>query len=152
MPHLARDGTVKLGHPIRVRGGAERERRQPEGGVPGMHLPELRELLPVEAAAIDQVSEVLPDELWVEDLVAGRHGRVRGEDRRRADLLERVVALGAFRLDELAETFELEERRVPLVHVEDGRREAKRAKHADAADAEDELLPEAVEAVAPVER
>ena len=38
-----------------------------------------------------------------------------------------------------------------LVHVEDGRLEAERAQRADAADAEDELLPEPVLAVAAVE-
>ncbi len=55
-------------------------------------------------------------------------------------------------LDELAHPLELEERRVSLVQVEDRRLEAEAAQHAHAADAEHELLPQPVLAVAAVER
>ena len=54
-------------------------------------------------------------------------------------------------LHELAHPLELEERRVPLVQVEDRRLEAEPAQHADAADAEHELLPQPVLTVAAVE-
>ena len=52
----------------------------------------------------------------------------------------RVVARELLLLDELAQPLELEERGVPLVHVEDRRLDAERAQRPDAAEAEHELL------------
>ncbi len=76
---------------------------------------------------------------------------MRREHRRRAQPLQRRVAREVPVLDELAQPLELQERRVALVHVEDGRVEPEPAEHAHAADAEHELLPEPVLAVAAVE-
>ena len=82
----------------------------------------------------------------------GRDGRVRREDGGRAQTLERLVLVDALVLDELAQPFELEECRMAFVEVEDGRLEPELAQHADAADAEHDLLAEPVLAVAAVER
>ena len=64
---------------------------------------------------------------------------------------ERVGGREAAVLDELAQPLELEERRVPLVHVEHRRREAEPPEDAHPADAEHELLPDPVHPVAAVE-
>ena len=77
---------------------------------------------------------------------------MRGEDGRRAQPVERGVAVEALLLDELAQPLQLEERRVPFVHVEHRRLEAERTQHADAADAEHELLTQPVPPVAAVQR
>ena len=123
----------------------------PKLDVVGLHAAERDELVPGEPAARDERRDVPLDERRVEDLVPGRHGRVRREHGRRAQPLQRRVAREAAVLDELAQPLELEERRVALVHVEDGRLEPEPAQHAHAADAEHELLPQPVLAVAAVE-
>ena len=76
---------------------------------------------------------------------------MRREDGRPADRLERVVGVRPVR-DERTQPLELEERRVPLVQVEDVRLDPERRQRADAADAEQQLLADAVLAIAAVER
>ena len=97
-------------------------------------------------------ADVPADELRVEHLVSGGHGRVRREHGRRAQPLDRGVAVEAVSLDELAQALELEERRVAFVHVEHRRLETELAEDADAADAEHELLAQPVLPVAAVQR
>ena len=112
---------------------------------------EPEDVLPHAAVALDRGAEVAAHELGVEDLVPGGHGRVRGEDRRRPDLLDRLVAADAGD-EQLAHALEHEERGVALVHVEDRRLEPERPQRAHAADPEDELLPQPLLAVAAVQR
>ena len=76
---------------------------------------------------------------------------MRREYSRRPQPLQRRVSREVPVLDELAQPLELQERRVALVHVEDGRVEPEAAEHAHPADAEHEFLPEPVLAVASVE-
>jgi hypothetical protein len=142
---------VELGNGVRVTRRAERERRQPEAGLGRFHLAERSELLPGEAATLDESLEIPPYELGIEHLVPGRHRRVRGEHGRGAQPLERLVRRQPLLLDELAHALELEEGGMALVHVENGRLEAEPAQNADAADSEHELLPQPVLAVAAVE-
>ncbi len=151
VPHLPRDGAVELRDAVRIRRRLERERRHPEDGVFRVNLAERLELVPRVSAALDERLEVPAHELGIEHFVAGRNGRVRGEDRRCAQALERGVTVESFFLDELAQSLELEERRVALVHVEHRRLEPERAQHADAADAEHELLAQPVLPVAAVQ-
>ena len=68
-----------------------------------------------------------------------------------ANLVERVVGRRAG-LDEHACALDREERRVALVDVVHARRDPEREQRADAADAEQELLPDPVLAVAGVQR
>lgn len=91
VPHLARDGAVQLGDAVRVLRGAERERREPESRLVGLDLAERGELVPAEAAPLDETLEVAAHELRVEDLVARRHRRVCREHRRGAQPLERFL-------------------------------------------------------------
>ena len=97
------------------------------------------------------VAGVMRDELGVEHLVAGGHRRVRGEDGRALDVRERVGCRHAVG-DERAHAFDREERGVALVHVEDGRVDAQRGECTHAADAEQQLLFDAVLAIARVQR
>ena len=112
---------------------------------------EVEQRLAVETGLGGERPDVSEDELLVEHLVPGRHRRVRGEDRRGAHLLERVGRLQPL-LHERARPLDLQERGVALVQVEDGRLDPERRQRADAADPEQQLLPDAVLAVAAVER
>jgi len=76
VPHLARHGTVELRDAVRVQRCAKSEGREPEARFARLDLAERREVLPRQAAALDDVVDVASDELRVEDLVAGRHRRV----------------------------------------------------------------------------
>ena len=151
LPHLSRDLAVQRRDTVRVGRRAQRERRQPEAFVGRLHPAERQEFLPGVAAALDEERHVALDERGVEDLVPCRHRRVGREHRRCAQPLQCGGTRELHFLDELAQPFELQERRVALVHVEDGRIEPECAEHAHAADAEHELLPEPVLAVAAVE-
>src|SRR5207302_10734753 len=91
VPDLARDGAMELRDGVCVLRRAQRERREAEARLRRVDLPERCELLPSEAAALDDAAEVAPHELRVEDLVPRRHRRVRREDRRRAQPLECLV-------------------------------------------------------------
>ena len=79
-------------------------------------------------------------------------GRVGGEDGGGDHLLARRRGAQAPVRDQGAHALQREERRVALVHVEDGRRHPGRGEGADAADAEQDLLADAQLAVAAVER
>ena len=119
---------------------------------PGPDLPSESELLPPETATLDEPAEGSSHQLGIEHLVPRGHRRVRGEDRGGAQPLERLVGRQALLLHELAHALELEERGVALVQVEDRRLEPEPAQHADAADTEQDLLPQPVRPVAAVER
>ena len=149
-PHLARDLAVQVGDAVRVGGEPQREGRQAEAGLVA-EAPELEQPLVVEPRFGGEVADVADHELLVEDLVAGRDGRVGREDGGAADRLERVVGLRAGR-DERAQPLDLEEGGVAFVQVEDVRLDPERGERADAADAEQQLLADPVLAVAAVER
>ena len=83
--------------------------------------------------------EKVPDLAVAEDVMPRRHRRMRREDRRRRDCLERG-AEGMAPRDALAHPLEHHQGRVPLVHVPDARLQPERADRAHAADAEDDFL------------
>jgi len=149
-PHLACDFTVQLGDGVGGGREPERERRQPEAVRP-RGAAELEERVARQTRAAGEVARVAEDELVVEHLVARRHRRVRGEDRRPADALQRALGLLSG-LDEPPGPLDREEGRVALVDVEDGRRKAERREGAYAADAEEKLLADPVLAVSAVQR
>jgi len=91
-PHLACDFTVQLGDGVGGGREPERERRQPEAVRP-RGAAELEERVARQTRAAGEVARVAEDELVVEHLVARRHRRVRGEDRRPADALQRALGL-----------------------------------------------------------
>src|SRR6185312_9023823 len=54
VPHLAGDGAVQLGDGVRVLRGTKRERGQAEAGLAGLHPAEREEVLPRQAATLDE--------------------------------------------------------------------------------------------------
>ena len=141
---------MQLRDAVRVCGEPQGERGQAEAvGAVASTEPEQR--LVGDAGLGREIAGVAEDELVAEHLVSGRNRRVGREDRRAADVLERVVGRQAA-LDEHARALDREERRVALVHVEHGRLEPERRERAHAADPEKQLLADPVLAVARVER
>ena len=126
---------------------------RPKPVSPGSTLPSASEVLPREAAALDEPAERCAARAPGSNtsLPAGTGVCVvkTVEARSRSSASSAGEAL---LLDELAHPLELEEGGVALVQVEDGRLEPEPAQHADAADAEQDLLPQPVLAVAAVER
>ncbi len=143
--HLA----VQLRDGVRMFGEAEGERRQAESGHP-VEAPEREHLLGRDAERLGGPADVAPDQLLGEYLVAGGNRRVGREHRRAANTLDGVLSENPFP-HQRADALEREERRMPLVHVEHGGPKAQRSERTYAADPEQELLPDAVLAVAAVE-
>ena len=150
MPHLARDTAVQLRDAVAVRGQAKGERRQPEPVGVGA-APEVEQPVVGDPSAAGEVADVSEHEVVAEHLVAGRHRCVRREHRRAADRFQRVVGRRA-RLDENACALDRKERRMAFVDVVDAWRDPERMQCADAADAQQELLPDPVLSVAGVQR
>ena len=73
---FARDLAVQLGDAVRVRGGLQGERREPDPAV-------LHDEVPAEPRLLGQLADVAARELRLEDLVSLGDRGVRGEDRRR---------------------------------------------------------------------
>ena len=143
---------MQLRDAVRVLRRAQGEGREAEARLVLLDLAERQEVRPRQPAALDEAAEGAAHELGIEHLVPGGHRRVRREHRRRAQPLDRLVRRQPLLLDELAHPLELEKRGVPFVQVEDGRLEAESSEDAHAADAEQDLLPQPVRAVAAVER
>ncbi len=112
---------------------------------------EADEALAVDAERFAQRAEVLVDESGGEAVVPGRDRRVRREDDLRRDAAERFPGVDAFDDHALADELERGERAVALVEMEHAGRDAERRQGADAADAEQQLLPDADAVVAAVE-
>ena len=96
------------------------------------------------------LTEVALHEVAREAVDARRHRRVRREHRARAHDLERMLGVDAV-LHQHAHALHREQAGVALVHVEDGGLDAAGGERLDAADAEQDLLAQAVLAVAAVE-
>ena len=149
-PHLARDLAVQLRDAVREGRQPQRHRRQPELVVVA-ECAECEQLRRVEAGACSERPDVVRDQLLVEDLVACRYRRMCREDARALDLRDRIVGRYAH-LDECTHALDRQERGVPFVHVEDVRLDAERGERTHAANAEQQLLTDAMRAVAGVER
>ncbi len=112
--------------------------------------PSAQELLAIVAQVSPRAGEVRFDQRERERVVAGGDRRVRREHRRPPHLLQRVVEAPAA-LAQVADALQHDERGVAFVEVVDRRLMTDRLEHADAADAEDDLLLDARLAVAAVE-
>ena len=154
LPGLGGRPRVELADGIRPRGVAEHEGGHVEGRVRvvGVAATELEQFSRLHVRRAEPLVERARDELAPEDLVAGRHRRVDGEDRVAPHPPKRLAG-GEPRLgrDELARPFNEQEGRVALVQMPDRRLDAERTEGADPADAEDQLLAEAHLASADVE-
>ncbi len=116
--------------------------------VVGVGLAEVDELLPGDAQHVGIVRHVLADHRLGEGVVARGHRRVGREERRRADDFERFGERQFLVVHHLADALDADECGMALVAVEHLVLDAQRA---DAADAEQDLLLEAVLPVAAVE-
>ena len=115
----------------------------------GAHA-DAEQLVDRHAALGGEAAEVLLDQRPLEAVDAGRHRRVRGEHAARPHRLDGGVERQPGG-DELADPLEAEEPGVALVAVEHLRVDAEGPQRAHAADAEDDLLAQAVVRVAAVE-
>ena len=140
--HLLRDLAVPLGHAVDVMGKVQREPRHVEPVLASQH-PDL--------LGGQGLAQHLLHELVGELVVSRRDRRVRREDAAPPDVFD--VSRDVFGVRLRAQELQREKARMPFVHVKPpdaGVPEG--AEHADSADAEHDLLREAVPFVSAVER
>ncbi len=113
-------------------------------------MAEREERFAIRAERAPGAREVGFDEAEGKRVVACRHRRVRRENRRAPDRLERRLERRAA-LDEIADALQHDKRRVAFVEVPGRWLNAHRLERAHAADAEDDLLLDARLAIAAVE-
>ena len=112
---------------------------------------ERHQLVRAQAHGRAQRAEVLVDERRGEAIVARRNRRVRREDHLRRDSAQGFVGADAFGRHSLAGQLQGCKRAVPLVEMDDTRRNVECPQRLDPADAEQELLTDADAIVAAVE-
>ena len=152
-PHRARDVTVQRRHRVGAMTALEREHGHAElfARVVRVHASEREEGVVGQPERVAQRAEVLFDEVGRKAIVAGRHRRVRREHDLRGHAARGFVDADAFGLHPAANQLERGKRTVPFVEVNDTRRDAERGQRLDAADAEQQFLPDANAVVAAVE-
>ncbi len=138
--HLARDVAVQLAHGVDRAGRPHRQRRHVElAALTGVVAAERHEHLAVAVHRSPAGGELFFHQREGERVVAGRHRRVRREDRRPPDFGEGVLPAEAGR-EIVAHPLQDDERRVALVEVPDRRLQTERAQRQHAAEAQDDLL------------
>ncbi len=138
-PHGGRDLAVQLAHPVRARGEADREGGHVEVAVV---RPQGEGVVGVAADLPGPELEVAADELLVEGFVARGDRGVGGEDgvaSHRLQAVRQAVSLA----HPLADSLEVQERHVPLVHVPDRGVDAEGGKRARPAHSEHDFLADA---------
>ena len=152
LPQALGDLAVQLADAVRLAAGAQGEDRH--GKIIGLvdrRLAQAQEILHVDADLPRVIAEIMGDEFTRKRIVARRDRRVRGENARRRDDLERGAEIELVRAHEMARALQPEERGVTLVHVVNRRFEAQRRQRAGTAHAQDDLLADAHLQVAAVE-
>ena len=117
--------------------------------VGGILAAEGQEVLLADAEIVGVAADVFDREFWIEAVIAGRDGRVRGEDAGIGDATDGGGAIDRF-AHQQRDSVEGGEGGVTLVHVNDGWGLADRVERDDPADAQENLLLDAVFAVAAV--
>ena len=110
------------------------------------HQPVLRN-----AQLVAQRAQVLLDQIAVEPVVTRGHRGVGGEDHFAGNLMRSGVEVQAFFLHAITDRLQHRETAVPLVEMENTRRNAHGLEGAKAADAEEQLLANAGASVAAIE-
>ena len=144
--HLAADLAVQLGHAVGLTGEAQRHDRHVEDlafGLAGL-VAQLHELVEGQADLAAPRGEVLLHQLAREAVDAGRHGRVGGEHGAGSDGRLGLGEGEAVVEHEPADALEGEEAGVALVDVEDLGKPVERLEGPHAADAEQDLLADAL--------
>ncbi len=151
VPRGPRRLAVQLAHRVRAVRVAERERGHVELAGVAVHAGATRQdVVDRQVRVGEDRPRDTPHEVRIEALVAGRHGRVDGEDAVAADVRPRVVGRGPGR-DVLAGPLRQQECGVALVQVPDRRAEAQCPDGPDPADAEHEFLVQSHLAAADVQ-
>ena len=138
--------------PVGLGTGADGERREVEqvvGAGPGAS--QLEDRLHGNAEVGRQRRHVLPHQAGVEDLVAGRHRRMRRENRVPRDATAGLGEGDPVAPHALPDPLQRQERGVPLVHVPDRGLEAQGAQRDHSTHAQHQLLAQAHLAAAHVE-
>ena len=149
--HRARHLAVQLADRVGRAGRSDGERGHVELRAAAVVVgAERQEAIAMRPERPPAAGEMLLDEVKRKRVVAGRHRRVRREDRGLPDLLERVVERRPL-LDQVADPLQHDEAGVAFVQMKDPRRHAERLQRPDAADAEDDLLLDARLAIAAVQ-
>ena len=153
LPRLSGDAAVQRGDAVRVARHLERQHRHAERltVIVGADAPEAEEVRLREPQRASQRLEVVVDQLGREAVVARVDRRVRGEHRVLRDLLGAGAEVRAGLLHQEARVLEGGEGAVPLVEVQAAPVDARGAQRADAAHAQEQLLPDADALVAEVE-
>ena len=150
-PHVARDLTVELADAVDEVGGPEGERGHVEKRPAAVVvMAERQERFAIRAERAPGAREVCFDEAEGERVVACRDGRVRRENRRGPDRLERRLERRAV-LDQITDALQHDKRRVSFIEVPGRWLNPHRFEGANAANAEDDLLLNARLAIAAVE-
>jgi hypothetical protein len=152
LPHAPRDPPVELRDRVGGARGPEREHGHAEGLPLVVRLdPTQREEVVERHAELAEVAvQGVIHQVGREPIVSRFHRGVGGEDASLAGLTQRFGQRPATG-HALARQLERQERRVPLVDVEDGGLDPERAEQAHAADAEQGLLHDPCRAVAAVD-
>ncbi len=152
-PHPARDLAVQAADPVVEAGQAQGQDRHAEmlGVVARVLPPQCQEDLPGQAEIRGVLLEISGHELRRKTVVAGGDRGMRGEDGTLGDHFQGRLEGQPLVGHEGADALQPREGRMPLVHVDDPRRQPHGAEGLDAADAEQVLLHEPHLQVAPVE-
>ena len=152
-PHPPGDVAVQVAHGVGPAGELQPQHGHAERLVLVLRLdaPQAHQLLGRDAQLVAQRAEVLFDQVAVEAVVAGGHGRVRGEHRVLGHLAQRRVEAHAVVLHPRADGFQRGERAVAFVEMIDAGRDAQGLQCPHAAHAGHQLLADAGAVVAAVE-
>ena len=144
---------MELAHAVGRARQAQGHHRHVEGrrGHRRVGLPQRHHLVERDAALVGKGREVLLHQLAREQVDPRRHRRVRREHHAGPGRLDRPVELHVFGGDEAPDALQGEEPGVALVEVVDGRADVEQLEGSAPADAEDDLLAQAVLDLAAVE-
>ena len=153
LPRLAGDPAVQRRDAVGVAGHLERQHRHAErlAVVVGADAAEAQEVGLRQPQRAAQRLQVIVDQLGREAVMTGVDRRVGGEHRALRDLLRAGAEVGPGLLHQEAGVLQGGEGAVPLVEVQAPPVDAGRAQRADAAHAEEQLLPDADPLIAEVE-
>ena len=124
--HFLRDVAMQAADGVAVGGGIERQDGHGEAFVAIVRIapPERHQLLEIDADFGAVLGKVVVHEAGIEQIDAGRHRRVRGEDVARASGFQGLVEGQFLVAHEQADLLQRQKRGVAFVHVKDGGLEA----------------------------
>ena len=152
--HLLRYLAVQPADGIAVRRSVQRQHGHREALVAVVQIAaaQRHQLLKIDPHFGAVIRKVMVHQARIEQVDAGRHRRVGGEDIAGAGRFQGLVERQFFLAHEQPDLFQGEEGGMALVHVEDGGLQTHGLERAHAADAQHDLLPDARIVVAAVER